>query len=88
MHFCAIHLDDASWPPEEEKQVYIVVPGGAKKTAIAVPLDALPQFLPRASRPSAARAATCAVCGAKIPNPWPGSTRDPGDLGKPRNSTA
>ncbi len=46
MHFCAIHLDDASWPPEEE-QVYVVVPGGgAKKTAIAVPLDALPQFLP------------------------------------------
>ncbi len=67
MHFCALHLDDASWPPEEE-QVYIVVPGGAKKTAIAVPLDALPQFLPLLEQAVGGPSPpTCAVCGAKIP---------------------
>ncbi len=84
MHFCAIHLDDASWPPEEE-QVYVVVPGGgAKKTAIAVPLDALPQFLPLLEQavggPSPPR---CAVCGANIPKlrVYPAAHCDRGDPG-------
>jgi hypothetical protein len=66
MHFCAIHLDDVPSAPDAE-EVYVVVPGGSK-TAMALPLDALPQFLPLLERavggPSRPR---CPACGAEIP---------------------
>jgi hypothetical protein len=66
MHFCAIHLDDAPRSPRAE-EVYVVVPGGSK-TAMAVPLDALAQFLPLLERavggPSRPR---CPACAAEIP---------------------
>jgi hypothetical protein len=83
MHFCAIHLDDAPWPPAEE-QVYVVVPGGSRKTAVVVSLDALPRVLPLledavggTSRP------TCSKCAAKIPKlrMSPEAHREPADPG-------
>jgi hypothetical protein len=42
MRFSVIHLADV---PADGEEVYVVLPGGSK-TAIAVPLDALPAFLP------------------------------------------
>lgn len=66
MHFCAIHLDDAPAAPAAE-EVYVVVPGGSK-TAMALPLDTLAQFLPLLERavggPSRPR---CPTCAAEIP---------------------
>ncbi len=44
MVFCVIHLDDAPCRDAGE-EVYVIVPDGSK-TAIGVPLDALPRFLP------------------------------------------
>ena len=77
MHFCAIHLDEDGPPCDGEEEVYVVVPG-TTKTALAVPLDALSQFLVVLeqavggdSRPQ------CPNCGAAIPKLeqalWPGS---------------
>ena len=48
MVFCVIHLDDAPCRDADE-EVYVIVPDGSK-TAIAVPLDALPRFLPLLQR--------------------------------------
>jgi hypothetical protein len=66
MHFCAIHLDDAPSAPATE-EVYLVVPGGSK-TALALPLDVLAQFLPVLERavggPSRPR---CPACAAEVP---------------------
>ena len=45
MVYCFIHLLDAPDPADGEEEVYIVVPD-TSKIALAVPLDALPQFLP------------------------------------------
>jgi hypothetical protein len=64
MHFSAIHLADA---PSEGEEVYVVVPGGAK-TAIAVPLDALPQFLPLLAQATAELPPPhCPACSARLP---------------------
>jgi hypothetical protein len=66
MHFCAIHLDDAPRSPEAE-EVYVVVPGGSK-TAMAVPLDALAQFLPLLERAvGSASRPRCPACAVEIP---------------------
>jgi hypothetical protein len=66
MHFCAIHLDDAPSAPDAE-EVYVVVPGGSK-TAMAVPLDALEQFLPLLERAvGGAGRPRCPTCAAEIP---------------------
>ena len=43
MRFCVIHVHDEPGGPEEEA---IVIVPGAGKVAVAVPLDALPGFLP------------------------------------------
>lgn len=64
MHFSAIHLADT---PSEGEEVYVIVPGGAK-TAIAVPLDALPQFLPLLAHAAAELAPPrCPACSARLP---------------------
>ncbi len=69
MIFCAINLSDVATAPgiEAQEEVFVIVPG-ASKTAISVPLDALPRFLPileeaggRADWPQ------CPSCGAEIP---------------------
>jgi hypothetical protein len=82
MHFCAIHLDEASWPPDEE-EVYVVVPGGSK-TAMVVPLDALAQFLPLLEQAVGGPSPpTCPACAAKIPklDVCPAAHCDPADPG-------
>ena len=66
MVFCLMHLD-APGAPGEDEEVYVVVPG-AEKTAIALPLDALPQFLPLLEQ--AVRdlpSAQCSACHATLP---------------------
>lgn len=66
MHFCAVHLHDPCWPPGEE-EVYVVVPG-TSKTVIAVPLDALPQFLPLLEQVVGGDARpACPACAEQIP---------------------
>jgi hypothetical protein len=64
MHFSAIHLADV---PSAGEEVYVVCPGGAK-TAIAVPLDALPQFLPLLAQAAAdLPPPRCSACSARLP---------------------
>ncbi len=64
MHFCLVHLDDACGAAGEE--VYVVVPGS--KTAMAVPLDALPEFLPLLERAVGGKyPPECQSCAAAIP---------------------
>ena len=66
MVFCVIHVDPPCAEPEDE-EVYVVVPG-TNQTVIAVPLDALPQFLPLLEQ--AVRdlpSAHCAACTAEMP---------------------
>ena len=66
MVFCALHLDDIEDLLGEE-EVFLVVPGGAK-TALALPLDGLPEFLPLLERAIGRESLpTCPVCGAEIP---------------------
>lgn len=66
MVFCALHLDRAEDVLGEE-EVYLVMPGGAK-AAFAVPLDALPEFLPLLEAAAGHDALpSCRVCGAEIP---------------------
>ncbi|MGH2942095.1 MAG: hypothetical protein ACRDLN_04900 [Solirubrobacteraceae bacterium] len=76
MHFCAVHLDDACRPPDDE-EVYVVVPG-TTRTAIAVPLDALPHFLPLLEQAvgNDARPA-CPACAAEIPRLRTSTDRHP-----------
>ena len=81
MHFCAVHLDDPGGAPDEE--VFLVVPGAAK-TAIAVPLDALAQFLPLLERAAGGdELPRCPACGTGIPQRFvcPGTHSLPGDPG-------
>lgn len=86
MIFCAISLHDLAAPPEaEEEEVLVIVPG-TSKTAIAVPLDALPHFLPILEEAGGREAwPQCPSCGAEIPRlkhaVCPGSQCDPGILG-------
>ena len=67
MVFCVVHLDPPC-APDEDEEVYVIVPGTAK-TAIALALDALPQFLPLLEQ--AVRdlpAPQCAACSATLPS--------------------
>ncbi len=67
MHFCVLHLEDRCGPCCGEEEVYVVAPGGSK-TAIAVPLDALPAFLPLLeSAIGGAEHPRCPACEAPIP---------------------
>jgi hypothetical protein len=77
MQFSLIYLTEVPCAGEE---VFVVVPGGTK-TAMAVPLDALPQFLPLlAQAADALPPPCCPVCSARLPpriheadvEPWEG----------------
>jgi len=64
MHFVLMHLDEI---PAADEEVLIAVPGGPK-TVIAVPLDALPHFLPLLDRAIEGRPrACCPACSAVLP---------------------
>jgi hypothetical protein len=64
MQFSLIHLAEA---PCEGEEVFVVVPGGTK-TAMAVPLDALPQFLPLLTQAAEGLPAPCCpACSARLP---------------------
>ena len=65
MVFCVIHLDPPGATAEDD-EVYVVVPGSAK-TTIALPLDALPGFLPLlAEAVGDLPLPLCAACGATM----------------------
>lgn len=67
MVFCALHLDRVEDPLGRAEEVFLVVPGGSK-TALAVPLDALPEFLPLLEQAVGGDVLpACPVCGAEIP---------------------
>jgi hypothetical protein len=64
MQFSLIHLAEA---PREGEEVFVVVPGGTK-TAMAVPLDALPQFLPLLAQAAEGLPPPCCpACSARLP---------------------
>jgi hypothetical protein len=64
MQFSLIHLDEV---PRDGEEVFVVVPG-ARKTAMAVPLDALPQFLPLLPRAAGdLPPPRCPACSARLP---------------------
>lgn len=64
MHFSLIRL---AAEPFEGEEVYVVVPDGSK-TAIAVPLDALPDFLPILEQArSGLPPPRCPACSARLP---------------------
>jgi len=64
MHFSLIRL---AAQPFDREEVYVVVPDESK-TAIAVPLDALPDFLPILDEArSGLPAPRCPSCWAKLP---------------------
>jgi hypothetical protein len=64
MQFSLIHLAEA---PSEDEEVFVVV-AGATKTAIAVPLDALAQFLALLAQASAELPPPrCPACSARLP---------------------
>ena len=66
MVFCVIHLDDAPCRDVDEK-AYVIVPDGSK-TAMAVPLDALPRFLPLLQRAlDDAPLPECSTCATPMP---------------------
>jgi len=44
MRFHLMHIDDRSRPFTEDEEVYLITPG-AGKTALAVPLDAVPNVV-------------------------------------------
>lgn len=69
MIFCAINLSDLAAPPglEQQEEVFVIVPG-ASKTAVSVPLDALPRFLPILEEAGGREGLPqCQCCGAEIP---------------------
>jgi hypothetical protein len=68
MLFCALHLDDEDPVFEDDgEEVYLVVPDGSK-TALAVPLGALSEFLPILERALGAQSMPrCRACGAEVP---------------------
>ena len=74
MHFVLMHIFNEPSPGEE---VILVVPGEPSKTAIAVPLDALPSFLPILERArSELPPACCPRCSAQLPVQAPASDVD------------
>jgi hypothetical protein len=73
MQFSLIHLAEV---PSEDEEVFVVVPGGAK-TAIAIPLDALPQFLPLLAQAAGELPPPrCPTCSAQLPAGIEGSEVD------------
>jgi hypothetical protein len=65
MRFCLIHIDDHGCGPDEE--AFVIVPGAAK-TAMAVPIDALPGFLSLlAEATQDLPPAICTGCGCALP---------------------
>jgi hypothetical protein len=66
MVFCVIHVDPPCAEPEDE-EVYVFVPGTGK-TVMAVPLEALPQFLPLLEQAvHGLPSPQCAACTAAMP---------------------
>ena len=66
MVFCVIHVDPHGAEPDDE-EVYVVVPGTGK-AVMAVPLDALPQFLPLLEQATRdLPPPRCAACMAAMP---------------------
>jgi hypothetical protein len=64
MQFSLIHLAEV---PCDGEEVFIVFPGGTK-TAMAVPLDALPQFLPLLAQAAEGLPQPCCpACSARLP---------------------
>jgi hypothetical protein len=64
VHFSLIRL---AAEPSDGEEVYVVVPDGSK-TAIAVPLDALPDFLPILEQARSGLAPPrCPACWARLP---------------------
>lgn len=60
-----MNLDDE---PSADEEVYLLTPGDPSKTAIAVPLDALPRFLPVLERArSGLPPACCPACSDELP---------------------
>lgn len=74
MHFILMNVLDDPSPGEE---VYLLVPGDASRTVIAVPLDALPSFLPILERARAELPpACCPKCSAELPAGGPATHVD------------
>jgi len=74
MHFVLMHVSNQASPGEE---VLLLVPGEPSKTAIAVPLDALANFLPILERArSGLPPARCPQCSAHLPAQAPGTDVD------------
>lgn len=74
MHFVLMNVSNQPSPGEE---VYLLVPGNPSRTAIAVPLDALPHFLPILDRArSGLPPACCPQCSAELPAEVPASDVD------------
>lgn len=64
MHFSLIRLAPE---PSDGEEVYVLVPDGSK-TAMAVPLDALPDFLPILEQArSGLPPSRCPACWATLP---------------------
>ena len=73
MQFSVVHLAEV---PTEGEEVFVIVPGG-EKTAIAVPLDALAQFLPLLAEAAAdLPPPRCPACSARLPAGFDGSEAD------------
>jgi len=64
MRFCLIHLPDDAATADPE--VILVVPG-CERTAIAVPLDALPEFLALLDEAVELGEQRCPACDASLP---------------------
>lgn len=65
MHFVLMNV---SSEPSQEEEVYLLVPGDPSRTAIAVPLDALPDLLPILEQArTGLPAACCPQCSAQLP---------------------
>ena len=74
MHFVLMHTCNQASAGEE---VILLVPGEPSKTAIAVPLDALPDFLPILERArSGLPPACCPYCAVQLPTQGPATDVD------------
>lgn len=74
MHFALMHVCNQASPGEE---VFLLVPGEPSKTAIAVPLDALANFLPILERArSGLPPACCPRCSVQLPAQAPATDVD------------
>ena len=67
MVYCFVHLLDDPDPADGEEEVYIVVPD-TSKVAMAIPLEALPAFLPLLDQAVCdLPLPECPACGATMP---------------------